>query len=239
MMRLPFSLSIRRRVSASERGAAAVEFAILAPLFFMIVFGMFTGGLAYNEQSNLTHASREGARYGAVLDLATFNTTAGCAANGGGCWANSVRDTTIDRAFGDLSSTVTNCSVCVALVQGNESSTDINGNTAHGHVVNISGQGNYFSYVGPGSPSVLPCFDDTGSDPGQRVQVRVTRPGNLNAVLFNVNLTLVNNAAATFEIAGSQTDKPTPVEGAHRRLAGLMGHDRVPAYLISSYSVVI
>ena len=199
----PLSFWIRRRATASERGASAVEFAILAPLFFMIVFGMFSGGIAYNEQSNLTHSSREGARYGAVLALSTFNATAGCSGNGGGCWANSVRDTTINRAFGDLNATVTNRSVCVALVEGSESSTDINGNAAHGHVVNVSGQGNYFSYTGPGSPSVLPCFDDTGADSGQRVQVRVTRPGSLNAVLFNVNFTLTSNAAAKFEVAGS------------------------------------
>jgi len=203
MEKQPFSW-IRELRCLSERGAAAVEFAILAPLFFMLVFGMFSGGLAFNEQSNLTHSAREGARYGAVLDLSTFNATAGCSGNGGGCWANNVRDTIVNRAFGDLNSTVTNRSVCVALVQGSGASTDINGNTAHGSVVSVAGQGNYFSYVGPlGSPAAAPCFDDGGADSGQRVEIRVTRPGNLNAVLFNVNFTLNSNAASKFEIAGS------------------------------------
>src|SRR5437016_8549480 len=110
MKKPPLPYRILNRLTLRERGASAVEFAIIAPLFFMIVFGMFSGGIAYNEQSNLTHSSREGSRYGAVLDLATFNTT-GCsgfgAGNGGICWANSIRDTVVNRAFGDLNATVT------------------------------------------------------------------------------------------------------------------------------------
>jgi len=203
MKRPPLSPWFLARATARERGASAVEFAIIAPLFFMIVFGMFSGGIAYNEQSNLTHSSREGSRYGAVLAQSTFNTAAGCSGNGAGCWATSIRDTVVNRAFGDLNSTVTNRVICVALVTGNGASTDINGNPAHGSVVNDPLQGNYFSYTGPGSPSVAPCFDDGGADSGQRVQVRVARPGNLNAVLFNVNLTLTSNSTAKYEVASS------------------------------------
>jgi Flp pilus assembly protein TadG len=195
MKKTPLPYRILHRVTLRERGAAAVEFAIIAPLFFMIVFGMFSGGIAYNEQSNLTHSSREGSRYGAVLALNTFGTPA--------AWATSIRDTVVNRAFGDLNSTVTNRTVCVALVEGSESNTDVNGNAAHGHVVTDPVLGNYFSWTGPGSPAAKPCFDDTGADSGQRVEVRVTRPGNLNAVLFNVNFTLNSNATAKYEITGS------------------------------------
>src|SRR5438270_13068089 len=105
MKKPPLPYRILHPTTLRERGASAVEFAIIAPLFFMIVFGMFSGGIAYNEQSNLTHSSREGSRYGAVLALGTFNGTAGCTANGAGCWANSIRDTVINRAFGDLDAT--------------------------------------------------------------------------------------------------------------------------------------
>jgi Flp pilus assembly protein TadG len=53
-----------------RRGAAAVEFAIVAPLFFLLVFGMLEFGRMVMVQQILTNASREGARK-AVLDGST------------------------------------------------------------------------------------------------------------------------------------------------------------------------
>ncbi|WP_461187360.1 TadE/TadG family type IV pilus assembly protein [Arthrobacter sp. Z4-13] len=46
----------------SERGAAAVEFALLVPILIMLVFGIMEFGRAYNVQMSLTNAAREGAR---------------------------------------------------------------------------------------------------------------------------------------------------------------------------------
>jgi hypothetical protein len=53
-----------------RRGAAAVEFAIIAPLFFMLIFGIVEFGRALMVQQMLTNASREGARQ-AVVESAT------------------------------------------------------------------------------------------------------------------------------------------------------------------------
>ena len=53
-----------------RRGAAAVEFAIVAPLFFLLVFGMIEFGRMVMVQQVITNGSREGARI-AVLDGAT------------------------------------------------------------------------------------------------------------------------------------------------------------------------
>jgi Flp pilus assembly protein TadG len=53
-----------------RRGAAVVEFAIVAPVFFLLVFGMIEYGRMVMVQQILTNASREGARV-AVLDGAT------------------------------------------------------------------------------------------------------------------------------------------------------------------------
>lgn len=49
-----------------EDGAAAVEFAIIAPLLFMLIFGMLQFGLAFWQVQNLRSAAREGARVAAV-----------------------------------------------------------------------------------------------------------------------------------------------------------------------------
>ena len=51
---------------ASERGAVAVEFALLAPVLVMILFGIMEFGRAYNVQTTLTNAAREGVRSMAI-----------------------------------------------------------------------------------------------------------------------------------------------------------------------------
>lgn len=49
-----------------ERGAAAVEFALILPVFLLLVFGMIEFSRAYNAQISLSGAAREGAREMAV-----------------------------------------------------------------------------------------------------------------------------------------------------------------------------
>jgi Flp pilus assembly protein TadG len=49
-----------------DRGAAAVEFALLFPVLLLIVFGIIDFGRALNAQITLTQAAREGARLAAV-----------------------------------------------------------------------------------------------------------------------------------------------------------------------------
>jgi len=51
---------------SSQRGATAVEFALIFPFLVMILFGIFQFGIAYNNWIALTHAAREGARLAAV-----------------------------------------------------------------------------------------------------------------------------------------------------------------------------
>jgi hypothetical protein len=45
-----------------DRGAAAVEFALVLPLLLLLVFGIIDFGRALNAQVTLTQAAREGAR---------------------------------------------------------------------------------------------------------------------------------------------------------------------------------
>ena len=49
-----------------EEGASVVEFAILAPLFVVLLFGLVEFGLAIYSKGMITNASREGARFGVV-----------------------------------------------------------------------------------------------------------------------------------------------------------------------------
>src|SRR5438132_12269139 len=59
-----------RSLRKGRRGAAAVEFAIVLPVFVILVFGMIEYGRMVMVQQVITNASREGARR-AVLDGAT------------------------------------------------------------------------------------------------------------------------------------------------------------------------
>jgi Flp pilus assembly protein TadG len=49
-----------------DRGAAAVEFALLLPLLLLIVFGIIDFGRALNAQLTLTQAAQDGARVAAL-----------------------------------------------------------------------------------------------------------------------------------------------------------------------------
>ncbi|MFC5265090.1 TadE/TadG family type IV pilus assembly protein [Kribbella qitaiheensis] len=48
--------------SGADRGATAVEFALLLPLLLLIVMGIIDFGRMLNAQETLTNAAREGAR---------------------------------------------------------------------------------------------------------------------------------------------------------------------------------
>jgi Flp pilus assembly protein TadG len=54
-----------------ENGAAAVEFAIVASVLVMLVFGVIEFGLGFWQVQNLRAATREGARVAAVQGSAT------------------------------------------------------------------------------------------------------------------------------------------------------------------------
>jgi len=59
----------RRRRAASDsrdRGAVAVEFALLLPVLLLLIFGIIDFGRAINDQITLTQAAREGARLAAL-----------------------------------------------------------------------------------------------------------------------------------------------------------------------------
>jgi TadE-like protein len=48
-----------------QEGASMIEFAIVAPLLFVLLFGIIEFGIVLYDQAVITNASREGARYAA------------------------------------------------------------------------------------------------------------------------------------------------------------------------------
>ena len=54
------------RTRTRGRGQAMVEFALIAPLFFLVLFAIVEGGRFMFYYETLNHATREGARYAIV-----------------------------------------------------------------------------------------------------------------------------------------------------------------------------
>src|SRR5579884_3283727 len=160
----------------SERGTALVEFALVLPLVLMLAFGVMTAGITYNHKIDLTHAAREGARYGATLaELQCSGSPNPC---GTQTWAEVVQSVVVQRAAGDL----TAAQVCVALVSGSPAAPIASS----------------FTVNSPNADGT--CYNDGNVDPSKRVQVGITKTGDsINGIVFRIPVTLTSQATEKFE----------------------------------------
>ncbi len=150
---------------------------MILPLAMMLILGLFTGAVAYNQKLSLTHAAREGARYAATVHQNQAFTS--------GKWDTNVRDLIVERADGELSGAGVN--ICVALVSG------VSADPANVAPPALSAD---HTTQADGTSG---CFPDSSSDTARRVQVLVKRPGKINALVFVTNLTLTSKAQAHHE----------------------------------------
>jgi Flp pilus assembly protein TadG len=149
-----------------------VEFALVVPLLLMIVFGAFSGAVAFSNKQDVVYAAREGARYGATVPQSQCTPVVNC---NGKTWAQLVQAVAVQRSGGELNA----AEVCVALVSGSP-----------GTVASAP-----FTTKADGTP----CYSDTSGDSGPRVQVSISHAGSLNAVFMTIALTESSQATAHFE----------------------------------------
>lgn len=57
---------MRLRLAMEERGAAAIEFGIIAPVLLLMLLGLLQLGVMFNAQAGLKNAVAEGARYATI-----------------------------------------------------------------------------------------------------------------------------------------------------------------------------
>jgi Flp pilus assembly protein TadG len=91
-MMLKYFAKVRRK---GEKGQSLVEFALVAPIFFLVLFAIVDFGMAFHAWITVTNSAREGARLGAVRASAIDIETR-------------ARDTASTLDDGNLSVTVTN-----------------------------------------------------------------------------------------------------------------------------------
>lgn len=113
----PPKLQVLRRTRSgalrSDRGAAAVEFALIVPVLILLLIGTVSTGLAYNDHISLSNAAREGARYGAAADIASTS------------WATSVQTRIREVYFNAEGSAPTDDQICVQLQTWNGSAWSV------------------------------------------------------------------------------------------------------------------
>lgn len=166
-----------------DRGASLVELAFALPLLIMLLVGMVSAGIAYNNQLSLTHSAREGGRYGATLPVnpGTMDD-----------WLETVINQTVADATGTLDAGVPGRYVCVAYVHPNGTAA---GDVTTRRILNMSGL--------QSSQSGQQCFtgNDNRPDSERRVQIVVKRETDFSIVFWSTGLTLGTEAVNRFEAA--------------------------------------
>lgn len=71
--------------SRGQRGAALVEFALVVPIFVLLVMGIVDFGNAFNDYNSLRQGVREGARQVVVADWDTDGCSSGTASQRAAC----------------------------------------------------------------------------------------------------------------------------------------------------------
>ena len=162
--------------SRRQAGAAAVEFALLFPLFMIIVFGIIDMGFAFNQKINLTQATREASRFGATLG---FKASAPGNTGNIDTWLLQVQNVTLSAGGSDVAAGRANRYVCVAYVAGGSGTTKS-------------------LTIGTGGPSSnQPCFSDGRSD--NRVQIEAKSDTALDVLLFGGSITVGDKSTTHFE----------------------------------------
>ena len=165
------------RLIRRESGAALVEMALVLPLLVMLLMGIVSAGIAYNHQLSLTHAAREAGRHAATLPVTNFGSM--------DAWLDAVAQRALDDGVGTLDPSVPGFFVCVAFVHPNGTTSLDSTRSRTGGTT-----GTYGSSA---------CFTDGRPNDERRVQVRVGRDVDFNAVVFETTINLDSEAVSRFE----------------------------------------
>lgn len=136
-----------------------MEFALVLPLVVMLLFGMISTGLTYNDKLSIANAAREGARIGSALDYSASPSS----------WSSSVQQR-VQQVYYNGASTLATNQICVQLRQWNGATWSTVANTASSNV----------SSPGCGTPPTDPV---TTTSNVCAVQVWVQKPATIQLIM--------------------------------------------------------
>lgn len=165
------------------------------PLLLTLIFGMFSGGIAYNRKLVLTNAVREGSRYGATLAVAQAPPLTPACTDQIDCWLSKVASVTQQASEGELSSSGGGWKVCVAYVHPAGTAT----NDMNRKLERTPPSTDAITKVPPSTLAQATCFDDGRPPSERRVQVTAQRAGKLEYLVSSMSLTLRSQSVTRFE----------------------------------------
>lgn len=169
----------RAAVAAGDRGAVLVEFAFVLPILAMLLFGVVSAGMAWNQNLALGHGARIGARYAATLPTTDYATM--------DAYLDAVAARVVASSEGNLDSGIAGRIVCVAYVYpaGTTSLDRTRSRTETGSGVTRSDS---------------PCFSDGQTSTERRVQVSSQRSATFETGLWSRTITLQQQIVFRYEV---------------------------------------
>lgn len=165
----------RRRGSGSDDGASLVEFALILPVFVVLVFGMITGGIALSQQNSVKNAVREASRFAAVSDTGTTAPEIHTYLDG-------VIQQVESAATGDLGDSVDGKRICAAYTSDGSSFIS---RTKTGAGTPVTGSSS--------------CYSDGLGSARARTQVVAERKAEIGAIFFTVPIDLSSRSVSRYE----------------------------------------
>lgn len=162
-----------------DRGVVLVEFAMVLPILIMLMLGMFSGGLAWNQNQSMGQGARVAARYASTLPLPATDPQMDA-------WLDGIADQAVAASDGAMAADVGGRAVCVAYVDPRGAAAD--------HTFSRR-----LNAAGTRSSATTVCFDDGQSTTQKRVQVLLERNGTLDVGIWRQALTLRRSVVYRYE----------------------------------------
>jgi hypothetical protein len=152
---------------AGDSGVVVVEFALVLPVLMVLLLGIFSGAMAWNQSQALGQGSRVAARYAATVPLPSATGTYATVMEP---WLDDLADRAVESSEGEMGAGVAGRAVCVAYV----------------HLPGVTGDKTISLQLVGSSQTIgtAPCFSDGQADTERRVQVVLEREGSINTGFY-------------------------------------------------------
>lgn len=167
------------RRSRGDSGAVLVEFAVLLPILAMLLFGMLSAGMAWNQNLAMAHAARSAGRYAATLPTRDYDSMDE--------YLDEVAARAVGASEGNLATTAPDRIVCVAYVHP-AGTTTLDRTRRRYETTSVA-------------RSDSTCFEDGQGSAERRVQVLVERSTTFQTGLWSRSVTLQQKTVYRYEIS--------------------------------------